>query len=83
MAQANDLEISVTGPPAIPFMTFVGDISFRRSQLFAAEAMKRGIFFHPHHNWFVSTAHEEKDIEKSVNVANDAFKEVKKVFGAS
>lgn len=83
MAQANDLEITVTGPPAIPFMTFVGDISFRRSQLFAAESMKRGVFFHPHHNWFISTAHEEKDIEKSVNVANDAFKEVKKVFGAS
>ena len=83
MAQASDLEISVTGPPAIPFMTFVGDISFRRSQLFAAEAMKRGVFFHPHHNWFVSTAHDEKIIEESVNVANEAFKEVKEVFGAS
>ena len=54
---------------------------FRRNQLFAAESMKRGVFFHPHHNWFLSAALEREDIEKSINVADEAFKEVKRVFG--
>ena len=83
MAQSHDLEVTVTGPPAIPFMMFKNDVSFRRNQLFSAEAMKRGVFFHPHHNWFVSAAHEKEDIEKSINVADEAFKEVKEVFGAT
>ena len=83
MAQAHELEIEVTGPPAIPFMTFKDRGDFRNSQLFAVESMKRGVFFHPHHNWFISAAHEKKDIEKSINVADEAFKEVRKVFGAS
>jgi glutamate-1-semialdehyde 2,1-aminomutase len=81
MAQAHDLEISVTGPPAIPFITFKGGEDFRKNQLFGAESMKRGVFFHPHHNWFISAAHEKKDIEQSINVADEAFKEVKRVFG--
>lgn len=82
MGQANSQEVQVTGPPAIPYMTFTGDVSFRRSQLFSIEAIKRGVFFHPHHNWFISAAHEKEDIEKSINVANEAFAEVKKVFGS-
>lgn len=83
MAQAHELEVEVTGPPATLFMTFKDRGDFRNNQLFSVEAMKRGVFFHPHHNWFISAAHEKEDIEKSINVADEAFKEVRKVFGPS
>jgi glutamate-1-semialdehyde 2,1-aminomutase len=81
MGQAHDQDVVVTGPPAIPFMTFKGDNSFRRAQLFCEETMKRGVFFHPHHNMFVSAAHEKKDVEQSIAAADEAFAIVKKTFG--
>ena len=33
------------------------------------------------HNWFISTAHTDKDIKKTWDIADDAFKVIKKKFG--
>ena len=62
-------------------MTFANEHDFRRMQLWSAECSKRGVFFHPHHNWFLIAAHEEKDIRQSLEVADVAFGIVKKQFG--
>jgi glutamate-1-semialdehyde 2,1-aminomutase len=81
--QARSLGLAVThsGPPAIPFMTFVGDAGFPRSRLFAGECARRGVFLHPFHNWFLMTAHKEKDIDQALTVTEEAFKAVKAQFG--
>lgn len=79
-AAAAGLEILYTGPPAIPFMRFAGDNDFSVNRYFCGEAAKRGIFFHPHHNWFLSGAHTEEDINKTLEVTERCFALTKKAF---
>jgi glutamate-1-semialdehyde 2,1-aminomutase len=81
LAKNYGLQVSFSGPPALPFMKFANETNFFRSQLFCAQCSKRGVFFHPHHNWFLSAAHTKKDIERTLDVADEAFKIVKETFG--
>lgn len=81
LAEAHGLKVSITGPPAIPFMRFANETNFMRSQLFCGECAKRGVFFHPHHNWFLSAAHTMEDISKTLEVADEGFRIVKEKFG--
>jgi glutamate-1-semialdehyde 2,1-aminomutase len=80
LASIHGLHITVSGPPAMPFMRFSNETNFMRSQLFCGECSKNGVFFHPHHNWFLSTSHTKRDIQRTLDVADAAFKTVKKQF---
>jgi len=80
-ARSLGLGVNLTGPPAIPFLTFVGDSGFQRSRLFCGEAAQRGVFIHPHHNWFMMTAHTEQVIDQALAVTEEAFKAVKAKYG--
>jgi glutamate-1-semialdehyde 2,1-aminomutase len=76
-AAAHGLAIRHTGPPAIPFVTFVADEgSFERSRIFAAACASHGVYLHPHHNWFLSTALGEADVARVLEVTDEAFREV-------
>jgi glutamate-1-semialdehyde 2,1-aminomutase len=80
-AGARRLDVTLSGPPAIPFMTFQADEgSFKRSYAFAGECARRGVFFHPLHNWFVSVAHTDADIDATLDAAEEAFGEVQRRF---
>jgi glutamate-1-semialdehyde 2,1-aminomutase len=81
-ARSLGLAITQTGPPAIPFMTFDADQgAFQRSRVFCSEACRRGVFLHPIHNWFLSAAHKEADIDEALAVTEIAFGIVKEQFG--
>lgn len=69
-----NLKVSYTGHPAMPYMRFIGDEDFSINRFFCGEAAKRGIFLHPHHNWFVSGAHSRIDIEHTLAVTEECFK---------
>jgi glutamate-1-semialdehyde 2,1-aminomutase len=71
-------DISVTGVPAIPFMTFRDDPDLFSNQIFCSEMTKRGIYLHPHHNWFLSYAHKEEHIQQTLEKAKTAFQEAEK-----
>ena len=76
-AAACRLPVRYTGPPAIPFMTFVDDAgSFERSRRFAAACAARGVYLHPHHNWFTCAALTETDVRRTLDVTEAAFREV-------
>ena len=76
-AAAHRLEIRYTGPPAIPFMTFAADEgSFDLSRRFAAACVARGVYLHPVHNWFLSSAIGEADVARILEVTEEAFREV-------
>jgi glutamate-1-semialdehyde 2,1-aminomutase len=76
-AAAHRLEIHYTGPAAIPFMTFAADEgSFERSRTFAAACLARGVYIHPHHNWFLSSAIDEATVGRVLEVTEEAFREV-------
>jgi glutamate-1-semialdehyde 2,1-aminomutase len=81
LATARGLEVKVSGPPTLPYMRFANETNFRRMQRFSGEAARRGVFFHPHHNWFMIAAHQEADIRKALDVADACFAIVKKEFG--
>jgi len=81
-ARSRGLPITQTGPPAVPFMTFDADQGgFQRSRVFCGDCSRRGVFLHPHHNWFLSTAHTEADIDEALAVTDTAFGIVKEQFG--
>jgi glutamate-1-semialdehyde 2,1-aminomutase len=82
-ARSHGLEIRQSGPPAIPFLTFAADEGrFARSRLFCTECCRRGVYFHPHHNWFLSAAHTEADIRRTLEVTDEAFSVVRQGFPA-
>jgi glutamate-1-semialdehyde 2,1-aminomutase len=82
-AARHGLAVRYTGPDAMPFMTFADETNFYRSQVFCREAVLRGVFFHPHHNWFLSAAHGPADIEEAVAAADAGFAAVRAEFGPS
>jgi glutamate-1-semialdehyde 2,1-aminomutase len=77
-AAAHGLPITYSGPPALPFMTFAGDVKFGRSRAFAAACAEGGVYLAPYHNWFVSAAHQERDIDRVLDVTEGAFAAVRR-----
>jgi glutamate-1-semialdehyde 2,1-aminomutase len=76
-AAAHRLEIRVTGPPALPFVTFAADTgSFERSRVFAAACAARGVYLHPYHNWFLSAALGDPELACVLEVTDAALGEV-------
>lgn len=67
---------TVSGPSAIPFLTFNDDPDLFLNQAFCARMARRGVYLHPHHNWFLSYAHKEADIEKTLGRAREVFSEL-------
>jgi len=82
LAESHGLQFKRSGPPSMPFPHFTNEDNFMRQQVFCSEVTKRGSLFHPHHNWFMSAAHSEKDIEETLKHADAAFKIVKNEFGS-
>lgn len=80
-ADAHGQEVTYSGPETIPFMTFKGSDGMEKSKVFCEECYKRGVFFHPFHNWFISSALTEEDIKKTHEVTEAAFKRVKEELG--
>jgi len=80
-ASSQGVTVTLSGPPAMPFMNFHDDPTFEKNRYFCGEAAKRGIFFHPHHNWFVCAAMEEKDIQHTLEVSSLCFKLTKEQYG--
>jgi glutamate-1-semialdehyde 2,1-aminomutase len=80
-ADAAGFEVVLSGPPSIPYMSFVADgRGFDRNRVFCGHAARSGVLFHPHHNWFLSAAHEEADIHAALQVAEESFAAVKAAF---
>jgi glutamate-1-semialdehyde 2,1-aminomutase len=72
-ARARGFAVVTSGPPALPFMSFRDDPGQSLNRPFCAAAAERGVYFHPHHNWFVSAAHTEADIDRTLEIADEAF----------
>lgn len=78
LAAAHGLCVTVSGPPALPYMTFDDDEEEEdrpRSRAFCREMIARGVFLHPYHNWFLCAAHTEAEIDHTLEVADEAFKQ--------
>ena len=76
-ADAHGVGIRQTGPVSIPLMLFDGDdFSTRdvpRAYRFSAELADRGVYLHPVHNGFLSTAISDADIAQTLEASDEAF----------
>jgi glutamate-1-semialdehyde aminotransferase len=62
--------------PPMPFLRFKGDSSDQTDRLASAfyeYCFAHGVLFHPRHLWFISYAHSQADILKTLEVADGAF----------
>ncbi|MGD2269674.1 MAG: aminotransferase class III-fold pyridoxal phosphate-dependent enzyme [Desulfobacterales bacterium] len=66
-------DLKVTGVPSMPYLRITNDESMRLHQNWCAECTKRGAYFTSHHNWFLSAAHNDKDIQRTLEIVHEAF----------
>jgi glutamate-1-semialdehyde 2,1-aminomutase len=75
-ASVRGIDIRLSGPVQMPFMTFADDDDFALADLFARHAILGGVYLHPRHNWFVSGAMDEADVDAVLQVTDGAFDDV-------
>lgn len=72
-ARAHGFELSQSGPVAMPQILFRGDSQFKLGYGWASECLKRGAYVHPYHNMFISAAHSEAEIARTLEITDQAF----------
>jgi glutamate-1-semialdehyde 2,1-aminomutase len=77
-----EVPVSLTGPVQIPNLSFPGDQNYARASAFCGTAADHGVIFHPRHNWFISAAHTESDVERALIAARAGFRAVRERFGS-
>ena len=84
-ADAHGVGIRQTGPVSIPLMLFDGDDFSKReaprAYRFSAELAERGVYLHPVHNGFLSTALSDEDVAHTLEASDEAFAVVASEFG--
>jgi glutamate-1-semialdehyde 2,1-aminomutase len=70
---ARGIEVTYTGPAAMPYLTFAGDRDHELGSVFAAAAIRAGLYLHPRHNWFISAAMTDADLAKALAATDEAF----------
>jgi glutamate-1-semialdehyde 2,1-aminomutase len=74
-------EVTQSGPVQIPNLSFAGDTEFERAMTFCGAAAAHGAILHPRHNWFLSSAHTDADIDRVLEATDAAFRAVRAAFG--
>ncbi len=77
IAKNHGYDLKVTGDPGMAYYRITNDPTLMLHQRWCAECTRRGAFFTSHHNWFVSTAHSDEDIQRTWDICEDAFKAIK------
>ena len=74
------VEASVVGVPPTPGLKFTEPnpaVQTTLKETFFGEAARRGVVFHPNHIWFLSTAHTNADVDKTLAVSRESMKVAK------
>ena len=80
-ARHHGVGIRQTGPAQMPMILFDDDADLDKGNLFAATALRHGVYLHPWHNMFLSHAHQESDIDRALEATDQALAEVARRFG--
>lgn len=71
------LPFTMTGPPSMPYPWFEGDQNLFRIQKFCELSASKGLYFHPHHNWFISNALDYNDLDQAIDLTHQAMIELR------
>ena len=75
-ARRHNLSLRQTGPVQMPLILFEDDADFALGDRFVIEALKRGVYMHPWHNMFLSSAHGFARIDRILEATEGALKAV-------
>lgn len=78
-AHGHGLHLKVSGELPMWYMRITDDESQMLHQEWIAACVQRGVFFTNHHNHFLNAALTEEDITFTLEVADDAFRAVRKL----
>jgi glutamate-1-semialdehyde 2,1-aminomutase len=92
LAKGYGFDLRVSGMPSMPFFRITNQdppvltegLEALHKGLHAdwiSECVQRGVYLMDYHNHFISTAHTDEDLKKTLDIADDAFKAVKKIYG--
>jgi glutamate-1-semialdehyde 2,1-aminomutase len=73
VAKKQNFPLLMTGPPSMPYPFVEGDFNLFKIQEFCRFCAEEGLYFHPHHNWFISNAHTFESIDHSIKKASLAI----------
>lgn len=77
-ADLNGIDLVISGVPSMFYMRIANDDSLMMQQEFCSECAVRGVFFVSHHNHFINCSLSDDDISRTLEVAEEAFRIVKK-----
>lgn len=77
-AQRYGFDLRQTGPVEMPLMLFAGDTDLQLGNAWTGAAMQKGVYLHPYHNMFLSSAHSADDIARTLEATEQAFIEIAK-----
>lgn len=80
-AKAHGVKLQQSGPVQMPVVLFDDDTERKKGWLFCSEALKRGVYMHAVHTMFLSAAHTEADIDRTLEATDAAMAEVARQFG--
>jgi glutamate-1-semialdehyde 2,1-aminomutase len=60
----------------MPVVRLADDPDRRRTRRFCSLVTAAGAYAHPGHNWFVSAAHTEEDVARTLEASERAFRTV-------
>ena len=63
----------MTGVPSMPYPWIEGDENLYQIQGLCKFAAAEGLYFHPHHNWFISNALSYEDLDQALFIAKKGF----------
>lgn len=77
VAGQNGFGLRQTGPAQLPLIMVDDDPTGAKGYFWNNALLKRGVYFHPWHNMFMTTAMTDGDIDHTLEAADDAFKLLK------
>ena len=80
IARSHGYKLKVSGATSMPYLRTTDHGGLMFHQDLCGACTKRGAFFASHHNWFLSTAHSDEDIQRTWDIVDDAFKAVKQQY---
>lgn len=72
-AARHGFAVTQSGPVQMPLLTFDGATDFALAEAWGSRVAQRGVYLHPIHNWFLSAAHTDADIDEALERTDDAF----------
>src|SRR5438874_1787486 len=75
---ANEIGVPIrqTGPVQMPNLSFPDDQDYAKAIAFCTTMLERGVIVHPRHNWFLSAAHTDDDIDRFLDAAQHGLEAV-------